>query len=283
MNTRFRILWTSVGVLAVVLLSLAVLSVVGAHRFRSLYAAEKAELFRAGIAAPVFLPDPARVRKLPEPVRRYLEILSVKREAAGRMLVLHQSGVLRSAPDAAWTPFTAEQAYSVIPPGFVWLARARMAPGIDLWARDKYVDGRGHMLVTLLGLVTLADATGPDLDRGAALRFLGEIVAFPPGIVAPDVGWRTIDPRHAGLFIRRGDELWDGIAEFDGRGLLSAFHARRPMDRGGRSEEHAWSGTFSDWREIDGLFFPGHWEATWHLPDGDFTSVKIDIRRIATE
>lgn len=263
--------------------ALFILAEAGAQRFRSLYAAEKAALLQAGASVPARPPDPAALRRLPEPVRRYLAILCAQGDPVFRTVVLRQTGAIRSAPDAAWMPFSSEQSYSISPAGFLWLAQARMAPLLDLWARDKYVDGRGHMLVKMLGLVTVADAKGAAIDRGAALRFLGEIVAFAPGVTAPGVSWRAIDARHAGLAIRWGADSAEGVAEFDTAGRLTSFRATRPMEKDGKAENHAWSGTFSDWKTIDGRLLPAHWEATWHLPDGDFTYVKIDILGVMTE
>jgi hypothetical protein len=280
MKTFLKIL----GVLVVLMvLTILGLSAYGAHQFRGLYGEEKAELLLKGTSAPTPVLDEKAVKALPEPVRRYLGIVSAKGEPAVRTAVLRQTGAIRSSPEGPWMPFEAEQSYALSPPGFLWLAQARMAPLVDFWARDKYVDGQGHMFVRLLGLFKVADARGPDIDRGAALRFLGEIMMFPSAVTAPYVGWRAIDPQHAGLFIRLGDELVDGIVDFDAEGRLSAFHARRPMDVGGKSEEHPWTGTMSGWKEVDGRLIPTHWEATWHLPNAEFTYVKIDVTSVATE
>ena len=51
-----------------------------------------------------------------------------------------------------------------------------------------YVDGRGRMFIRMGGLVTVADGAGERFDQGTLLRFLGEIIWFPSGALAPYVG-----------------------------------------------------------------------------------------------
>lgn len=63
-----------------------------------------------------------------------------------------------------------------------------MAPGLWIDARDKVFAGEGRMTVKLASTITIADASGPELDQGALVRLLGEMVWFPTS-----EGWCILD------------------------------------------------------------------------------------------
>ena len=55
-----------------------------------------------------------------------------------------------------------------------------MNPLMAVVGRDKYVNGRGEMLIKILGLLPVVDARGPEMDQGTMLRYLAEMTWFPP-------------------------------------------------------------------------------------------------------
>jgi hypothetical protein len=104
---------------------------------------------------------------------------------------------MRTGPDKPWMPVVAEQYFSVNPPGFVWSVNARMKGVLPIAGRDRYADGHGHMLIKLASLLTVADGVGAEIDQGAMLRYLGEIVWFPSAALSDSVSWEAIDERSA--------------------------------------------------------------------------------------
>jgi len=61
----------------------------------------------------------------------------------------------------------------------------------------------------------------------------------------------------------------------DGRPVL--IRAVRPMIVGKRVIPTAWSATGRDAQEWEGMRVWRHMEAAWHLADGPFTYVRIDL------
>jgi hypothetical protein len=180
-------------------------------------------------------------------------------------------------------PFEAEQAYSFDPPGFVWRARADVAPLVHMMARDRFVDGRGNMRITVEGALTVADVVGPEIDQGAGLRHWGEVLAFPEVVLHPALRWEPIDERRARMTVRQGALEMSGVVEFDAEGHPSATHAQRFRDVNGTGVLTPWSGLSTGWKTIDGRLFPSHWESVWHLPEGDLVAVKMDVVAVSTE
>lgn len=270
------------GALVALLLAVAAASAAGTARFRARYEVERDDLLRRGRASPAVVAPAAR-DPLPAPVRRYLDRMRAAGVQAAKVALLRQRGELRTAAEGPWMPFTSEQAYAMEPPGFVWLARAELAPFVHLVARDAFVDGRGHMLVRLLGLVTVADGRGPEIDQGAALRYWGEILAFPERALDPRVRWEPLDERRARMTIQREGPALVAEVEFDEDGLPATFTADRYREVGGEAAPVRWSGRLREWRELDGRPFPTRWEAIWHLPEGDLSVVRMEILSVATE
>ena len=273
------------GAVLVVLGAVAVVvcSAIGARRFQRAYDAEKSALLQQGTLTHAYSVDPAAVDELPAPVKRYLELSGALSAPPVKTVVLKQAGAIRTAAGKPWMAFAAEQVYSVEPPGFLWLARSRLAPFIDIWVRDKFVDGRGNMLVRLFGLFALVDAAGPGIDQGAALRFWGEIIAFPSAVLSPHLAWHPVGANEARMLIAQGGLQLDASVEFTADGEPTAFHANRYRDVHGQQVLTPFSGFLTDWKVVDGKRIPAHWEAVWHLAEGDLTYVKIDILAVRQE
>ena len=73
-----------------------------------------------------------------------------------RLVRLTQAGLLRTAPDQAYMPATAQQYFQTDAMAFVWRVRVTMARALPIAGRDSFVDGRGRMIIKLGSLVPLA-------------------------------------------------------------------------------------------------------------------------------
>ena len=124
------------------------------------------------------------------PVARYRE-LAVGGRAAVHTLHLHHRGTFRLSPTGKDLPIDGTQVFTADPPGFVWTGRVHVLPGLWVDARDMYVDGAGSMRVLIDDTVRIADAHGPQLDQGSALRALAEMVWHPTALFDARLGWST--------------------------------------------------------------------------------------------
>jgi hypothetical protein len=283
MGHKRRALAIGAGVAVGAGLSLVVATAVGSQRMRTLYEGEKADLLQRGRSGPPVSVAAGVAARLPPPVRRYLDVTHSLGGPGIRTAILRQSGALRASADTAWMPFEAEQAYSLDPPGFVWRAKARVAPLIGMVARDRFVDGKGNMLIRLPGFITVADGRGPQMDQGAGLRYWGEVIAFPEMVADRHVHWESIDGQRAKMVVDQDGLTLTAVVVFDAQGLPSGFHAERYRDMNGTAVLTPWSGYFRDWQRIDGRLFPKHWESVWHTPQGDLSAVRMAILGLAVE
>lgn len=213
------------------------------------------------------LPQPPALG-LPAPVERY-RALAVGDRAPVRTMRLTHGGTFRLKANAAPLAIRGAQLFTADPPGFLWTGRIRMAPGVWVDARDMAVAGAGSMRVLLESTVQLADASGPELDQGSALRLLAELVWLPTALFdARYVTWAPVDADHARATLRLGKVEVSALFEFGADGLPTGVTAHRFMDKGGLKP---WGGLYRDWRTVSGLRVPFEADVDWRLPTGTFT------------
>jgi hypothetical protein len=227
-----------------------------------------ADEIRALLAVPPSVVPRPGFAKLPPPVARYRQI-SVGDHAPVRTLRMRHGGSFCTSPTAKAVPIRGTQLFTADPPGFHWIGRIRMAPGVWIDARDMSVAGEGSMRVLFDDTVPLVDARGPEIDQGSALRLLAEMAWYPTSLFdARSVTWSAIDADHARATLRLGGREVSGVFEFGPDGLPLRMTAERFTDKG---ELRPWGGVYRDWRVVSGMRVPFEAEVTWQLESGPYT------------
>ena len=81
-------------------------------------------------------------------------------------------------------------------------------------------------------LFAVADASGPEIDQGSALRWLAESLWFPYALVSDAIEWESIDARSARATLRGDGLATQAVFEIDEEGKIAALHADRYRDVG---------------------------------------------------
>ena len=233
----------------------------------------RALLMHASGAGPSIL-TAADLAPLPPPVRRWLEASGAVGQPRARSVRLLQRGEMRAGPDQPFSPAVAKQYFTVDEPGFVWTVEVTLFGFVPFVGRDSYVDGRGRMLIRAGGLVTVADGTGEKFDQGALLRYLGEMVWFPSGAVAPYIRWEPIDDRKARATMSHRGVEGSAVFEFDDQGRLTQLLAKRYF--GDRALED-WVVRATEWKVVRGLTLPVRGNVSWKLAAGDLEYYRWEI------
>jgi len=221
----------------------------------------------------------AAATDLPPIVERYRR-LAVGTRAPVRTLRLRHGGTFRMSPRSHFKSIQGVQWFTADPPGFVWSARVRIAPGIWVRARDMLVNGKGGMRVLLEDTITVADAHGPQFDQGDALRLLAEMVWYPTALFDPStVTWSAIDASHARATLRLGELTVSAIFEFGDEGFPVAITAQRFNDKGMLGP---WGGVYRDWRVVEGMHVPYEAEVSWQTtPPFVYARWRVDSMELA--
>ena len=246
--------------------------------FEGRIAREVDDLFAETNVAQSSVITEADLAHLTEPVQRWLhyaQIVGTERLVAVR---LKQEGEFRLGEDRGWMPFTAEQYFTVDPPGFIWSARFDMAPGVTIIGRDRYVDGKGDIEMRLLGAIPVADTKGGLLNQGAMLRYLGETVWFPAAALSPYINWDAIDATSARATMSYGGVTASALFVFDEQGRPVSVSADRNNDSTGKQEH--WSAPQYSYGLFRGVHVPITGDGIWHYDTGDFSYIHWRITEI---
>ena len=223
---------------------------------------------------------PAMLRVLPRPVQRYLEYTGVVGSRFIETVYLHQQGKFRLGYEKPWMRLKATESYTVDPPGFFWDASFKVAGVPLLNVRDKYEFGHGRMTGKLAGLITLFDVSADELDQGAMLRYLGEMIWFPTAFLSDYISWDEIDDSSAKVtFTDRGKSV-SATMFFDDIGRLVNFTAMRYREHDGQFLLDPWSTPILAYGSWAGLKLPSRGQAIWHLESGDLLYTELEVTEL---
>jgi len=220
------------------------------------------------------------IRSLPEPVQRYLAYSGVLGKQIPRTVRLKQIGKIRQGEKSAWMKLEAVEYYSTTPPGFIWKAFLPTKRFPMTLGRDAYIEGQGSMLIKMLSLIPLVNATGGQVDQGAMMRYLNEMSWFPAAFLGNNITWKAIDDRSAEVTLTHQGKSASATMYFDKEGKPINFVAKRYRMVGKRYDLETWSTPFTGYGELEGLKLPVRGKAVWILKEGDLAYVELEITEL---
>ncbi len=219
---------------------------------------------------------------LPGPVRRYLRLTRAVGQPRVRNYRIHFTGRIRSAPDAPWMPFEAEQHSFADEPTRLFLMRARMF-GMPVQAFHRLIDGHATMRVSGAGVVPIVDDGGDAMDRAETVTLFNDMCILAPGtLVGPGISWEPMDASTARARFTQHGHTITATLFFAADGRLVNFEsddrARSVPD--GRFADARFSTPLRDYRDFGPLFLAGYGEARWRLPEGEFVYGEFTMRDV---
>ncbi|MDH7479909.1 MAG: hypothetical protein QHH02_07855 [Syntrophomonadaceae bacterium] len=270
------VLWALVLLLAAAVILTATARLLFANKVR----AEVRELYQEAEAGKAEVVTGEDLEGLPACVRKWMEGSGVIGRERVRTTRLKQQGMMQPDPGKPWMPFTAEQYFNFEPPGFVWFAHIKAAPLVHIAGRDRYYEGRGHMLIKVMSLFKVADAVGVEIDQGSLVRFFSEILWSPSAALYDYIQWEAIDDRSARATVNLRGVTASGVFTFDQQGNPVSFSARRYREQGGSYTLEDWYVRVGEYREFDGVRLPARAEVIWKLPEGDLKWLQLEITEV---
>jgi hypothetical protein len=269
------------GTLPNILLLLVVLFAFGSWQFRRMAEKETDQL----LAAPALTdPPPRDIREpntLPQPVAAWLQASGALDREPVRIGRVTQKARMKLKPEQqTWKEAHATQYTRLDAPGFIWTVKMDMLPMIRILGRDKYLDGQGEMRITLFGLFPIVQARGPKLDEGTLQRYLGELVWFPSLALSPLIRWEALDAHSARATMRYRGVEGSGTFHFNENSDFARFEALRYRGDDAKAERQPWILTVKDYATFEGVRVPSRMEATWRLPEGDWTWLVLEISEL---
>ena len=227
-----------------------------------------------------FIVSTEMLGRLPAPVQRYMQFSGVMGKPWIHHVRLTQTGRFRIGPNRPWMPMRAIQTYTTNPPSFIWDARFKLFGLPLLHATDRYVSGHGHMFGKLAGIYTLFDVRGEELDQGAMLRYLSEMIWFPIAFLGENIHWEPVDDGCAQATFTDSGKSVSGKLFIDPEGRPINFTTMRYREISGAFSLDPWSTPMTGYDERAGLTLPMRGQAMWHLDSGALPYVELEIGEI---
>jgi uncharacterized protein DUF6544 len=214
---------------------------------------------------------------LPDTARRYLRFAGVVGRPAVWSFQLHSSGRFRLRRGWPWMPCQAWQYNSRPGVARVFHMRITAVGLLPMLGRDSYLSGQGQMHGRLLGLVTVANGSGPEYDASELVTFLNDAVIFAPSMLLRlPVSWSAAGDRSFDVTLADSGHRVTARVFLDETDAVRDFSTDdRYADTPGGLARARWSTPVQDWREVDGRRLPSSGSAIWHLPDGPLTYAEF--------
>jgi hypothetical protein len=213
---------------------------------------------------------------LPEAAQRYLRFMGVQSRPRDRSLRARFRGQLRMKHDQRWMPFDSWQYNAVHPVARVVDMRIDVAGIVPMFGIDTYLAGRGRMYGKVLGLVTVADGTGPEFDRGELVTYLNDALLLAPSmLLGPATEWRPVDDRAFDIDLTDAGNTVTARVLVDEAGRLVDFRTEDRWYAGVDPPVRTpWTTPIDGWTALpDGRPIPAGATAVWHLPEAELAYV----------
>jgi hypothetical protein len=218
---------------------------------------------------------------LPAPVQKWLNVSGAVGQEKVRTAVLKQRFLMKLKPEQKkWKLAISQQFFNAENPAFIWTVRLKMAPLVSVLGRDKFLDGKGEMQMTLNGLLNLGKETGEKMDEGTLQRYLGETVWFPSGMVSPHISWEELNAHSAKATMNFKGTTGSGTFYFNNDGFFEKFVAMRYYGNAKNAKRYEWIITVQKYAEFSGIKIPSEMKATWMLDSGPWTWCQLEITDI---
>lgn len=221
---------------------------------------------------------------LPLPVQRYLRFAGVVGQPRVQNYRARFIGRIRSAADAPWMEFTAEQVNFADRPKRLFKMDAKMKRlPVDVF--HSYIDGDARMRVKLLSLYPMVNAGGFDFTTAETVTIFNDMCVLAPAtLISPAITWQSIDSsRVEGTFTNLNHTI-RAVLDFDDSGALVNFTSD---DRPGLGPDgttlvpQRWSTPLTGYRAYGAFRLASHGDARYAPASGEYTYGEFDLQEIA--
>jgi len=223
-------------------------------------------------------------RGLPAAIAGHLDRALPEGAGEPQRVRVRQTGEMVQKPGGRRLEFTGVQVYATTRVEFEWRASFGTNPFVRVRVTDRYRDGEGLLIARIWGLVPATKNSGPETDRGEAMRYLAELPWVPFAMTANrELSWRELDDGEVEVSTLVGGAAASVRLGFDDSGLIRTASAMRPRVADGAWVDTPWVGEFGNYIDVGGFRVPGSAEVSWALPEGSFTYWRAEVGSVSAE
>lgn len=218
------------------------------------------------------------LKKLPKPVKKWLEFVGVVGQEKIRTVSFSQGGEMRLEPNQEkWMKPVAKQYVRVDKPGYLWHVDIPMIPLLNTKGRDLFYEGKGSMEIRIGTLIPVVnEESNEKLNESSLHRFLLELPWYPTAAVEEYMTWEEIDKESAKGILSYEGMTVEAIFYFDGDGSLIRVESLRYKERDEGAKRIPCIGEIKGHSVVEGLKIPNRINITWIINGEPFTWYKLE-------
>lgn len=215
------------------------------------------------------------ISTLPSTARRYLRSMGVVGRPRDWAFRARFVGEFRQRPGQKFMPCEAWQYNTSLVPARVYYMRIDFAGVLPMFGVDVYQAGQSRMNGKLLGLITVADGSGPEFNVSELTTYVNDALMFAPSmLLRPAVTWAPVDDYSFDVRMSDGGISATSRVFVDEQGRmvdLSTTDRWAALPAG--LTRARWTTPIDGWMNHEGRCLPTGGRAIWHLDTGDFEYV----------
>jgi len=223
------------------------------------------------------------IQHLPPIIQKYLRYVGV----IGKQKVINFraefEGGIRSNPGDSWMKLKSVQYNFVDKPTRIFYITAKRM-GIPAYGIHLYKNETAIMLIKMLGLFTVADAKGPEMNQGETVTVFNDMCFMAPAtLIDKNIHWEIIDSLTVKARYANGKIAITATLYFNEKGELINFisNDRFETKDGKIYHNYPWSTPVVDgYQAINGLQLANAAKAIYQRPEGDFCYGEFRIRDV---
>jgi len=222
------------------------------------------------------------IQQLPSIVQQYIRYVgAVGKEKVLNFRVVFE-GFICSNPSDGWMKLNSVQYNFTDKPTRIFYISAKKM-GIPAVGIHLYKDEKAIMLIKLLGLFTIADAKGLEMNQGETVTLFNDMCFMAPAtLIDKNIQWETIDSLTVKARYTNGNITITAILSFNEKGELINFisNDRYETKDGQTYLNYPWLTPVDGYHEINGYHLATGAKAIYKHPEGDFCYGKFNIKNV---
>jgi hypothetical protein len=214
----------------------------------------------------------ADIQHLPGAVKKFLLLTGVVGKEKIMNFRAEFMGGIRSGPGEKYMSLRSVQYNFIKDPTRIFHIVAKKM-GIPAVGNHIYRDQKAIMLIKILGLFTVSDAKGWQMDQGETVTFFNDMCFIAPAsLIDKRIEWKEIDAESVSARFTNGGISVTATLFFDVKGELVNFisNDRFETTDGKSYNNYPWSTPVLSYTDINGYHLPSGAKLIYRHPDEDF-------------
>jgi hypothetical protein len=249
-------------------------------RFHAHYKTEVQKRLTPGVVDSIIRQED--LRHLPEIVQKYLVFVgAVGKPRVRNFRAAGTGSMLRSTGGSGMKIRTTQYNFFDDPARLYYITSSLW--GIPVDGLHAYTGDSATMKINAAYFIPVVNAGGEKMTMSETVTLFNDMCLFAPAaLIDREILWEPVDPRTVWARFTHNGITISAMLYFSGNGKLTGFVSDdRYMSSDGKTyARYQWSTPVKDYRDFNGRNVPVHGEATWTMPDREFTYIRFNLDEI---